>query len=58
MIINGPDLVKLRDLAAQTIDVVRQVPGAADTAVEQEADQAQLRIRVDRAVSWRATAST
>ena len=27
---------------------MRQVPGAADTAIEQEEDQAQLRLRIDR----------
>ncbi len=49
VIIGGPDLVKLRELGAQTLDILKQVPGAADTAFEQEADQAQLRIDLDRA---------
>jgi cobalt-zinc-cadmium resistance protein CzcA len=48
VIFTGPDLGTLRDLAAQALDVVRQVPGAADTAIEQDADQAQLRITLDR----------
>ena len=48
VIYSGPDLVHLRQLAAQTLEIVRQVPGAADAAIEQEADQAQLRIRIDR----------
>ena len=48
VIINGPDLPALRRLAAQTLEIVRQVRGAADTAIEQESDQAQLRILVDR----------
>jgi cobalt-zinc-cadmium resistance protein CzcA len=48
VIFRGPDLARLRSLAAQALDVVRAVPGAADTAIEQEEDQAQLRIRIDR----------
>jgi cobalt-zinc-cadmium resistance protein CzcA len=48
VIINGPDLNQLRGLANRTLETVRKVPGAADTAIEQEADQAQLRIRIDR----------
>ena len=48
VIFTGPDLGELRDLAAQALDVVRQIPGAADTAIEQDADQAQLRITLDR----------
>ena len=42
----------------QTLDVVRQVPGAADTGIEQEEDQAQLRIAVESRRAWRATGST
>ena len=48
VIITGPDLKQLRQLGNQTLDVLRQVPGAADTGIEQEEDQAQLRIRIDR----------
>ncbi len=48
VIISGPDLPTLRRLAAQTLEVVRQVPGAADTAIEQESDQAQLQLSIDR----------
>ncbi len=48
VIITGPDLAELRRLGADTLNVVRQVPGAADTGIEQEEDQAQLRIRIDR----------
>ncbi|WP_291983208.1 CusA/CzcA family heavy metal efflux RND transporter [Luteitalea sp.] len=48
VILSGPDLNELRDLAARSLAVVRQVPGAVDTAIEQEADQPQLRIGVDR----------
>ena len=49
VIISGPDLKRLRALADQTLAVLRQVPGAADTFLEQEAEQAQLRILIDRA---------
>jgi heavy metal efflux system protein len=49
VIISGPDLQVLRALARQTLDLLRTVAGAADTSIEQEADQAQLRILIDRA---------
>ena len=48
VIITGPDLTVLRRLATNALSVLRQVPGAADTGIEQEEDQAQLRIRLDR----------
>ena len=48
VIFSGPDLGELRRLAHQTLEVVRQTPGAADSALEQEEDQPQLRIAVNR----------
>src|SRR5262245_24060982 len=48
VIITGSDLKKLRELATQTLAMLQQVRGSADTAIEQEADQAQLRLRVKR----------
>src|SRR5215510_12165559 len=48
VIIVGNDLSELRRLAAKTLEVVRAVPGAADTAIEQESDQSQLRILINR----------
>jgi cobalt-zinc-cadmium resistance protein CzcA len=48
VILTGPDLKVLRATAQDVLEVIRKVPGAADTAIEQEADQAQLQIRVDR----------
>ena len=48
VIISGPDLRRLRTLADQTLTVLRQIPGAADTFLEQESEQAQLRIQIDR----------
>jgi cobalt-zinc-cadmium resistance protein CzcA len=48
VIISGPDLKRLRGFADQSLAVLRAVPGAADTFLEQEAEQAQLRIAIDR----------
>jgi len=48
VIISGPDLAELRRLATRTLEVIRQVRGSADSSIEQEADQAQLRIRIKR----------
>jgi len=48
LIISGPDLQVLRTLAQQSLDLMRQIRGAADTSIEQEADQAQVRININR----------
>ncbi len=48
VIIGGGDLQLLRSKAAQTLEIIKRVPGAADSAIEQEEDQAQLRIQVNR----------
>src|SRR5262249_47849960 len=48
VIISGQDRQRLRALATQALHVLLEVPGAADTSIEQEADQAQLRIAIDR----------
>ena len=48
VVLSGPDLETLRQLARQTFEVVRAMPGAADASIEQEADQAQLRIAINR----------
>lgn len=48
VILSGPDLNVLRRLAQETLQVVRTIPGAADSAVEQEAEQPQLTIQLDR----------
>jgi cobalt-zinc-cadmium resistance protein CzcA len=50
VIITGPNLSILRRMAGEVLDVVRSVPGAADMSIEQEADQAQLRMAIDRGV--------
>lgn len=49
----GPDLDRLRELAAEALDIVRQVPGAADSAIEQEDEQPQLTIQLNRAAMAR-----
>ena len=48
VIISGPDLRELRTLAERSLALLRTVPGAADTSIEQEAEQAQLRIAINR----------
>lgn len=48
VILTGSDLTTLRDLASQTLDSIRTVPGSADSAIEQEGDQAQVQILVKR----------
>jgi cobalt-zinc-cadmium resistance protein CzcA len=48
VIIRGPDLKTLRGEAVRILELIRQVPGAADSAIEQEADQSQLRLQIDR----------
>ena len=48
VIFSGPDLKTLRAYAIQGLGLLRGIPGAADTSIEQEADQPQLRIDVDR----------
>jgi cobalt-zinc-cadmium resistance protein CzcA len=48
VILSGPDLKKLRELAEQSLEALRGIPGAADTFLEQEAEQSQLRILINR----------
>ncbi|MDD8026105.1 MAG: CusA/CzcA family heavy metal efflux RND transporter [Acidobacteriota bacterium] len=48
VIFTGSDLTEMRRMAGQTLDIIRGIRGAADSAVEQDSDQAQLRIAVDR----------
>jgi heavy metal efflux system protein len=48
VIISGQDRGELGRLATQTLEIVRQIRGAADVSIEQEADQPQLRIRIKR----------
>jgi cobalt-zinc-cadmium resistance protein CzcA len=48
VIISGGDLQRLRSLAEQSLEVLRRIPGHADTFLEQEAEQSQLRLLIDR----------
>jgi heavy metal efflux system protein len=48
VVISGPDLARLRELAERSLALVRTIPGAADTAIEQEQAQTQLRIELNR----------
>ena len=49
----GPDLDRLRRLAGEALRIVRAIPGAADSAIEQEAQQPQLTIQLNRAAMAR-----
>jgi CzcA family heavy metal efflux pump len=44
----GPDLTRLRTLAAQTEDLMREVEGVADLSADQQIDIPQVRIRANR----------
>lgn len=48
VILRGRDLAVLRPLAERTLALIRQVPGAADTGIEQEPEQPQVRISISR----------
>lgn len=48
VIFSGPDLKTLRRLASRGLDVVSGVRGAADSSIEPEPDQPQVRIDLDR----------
>lgn len=48
IILRGPDLKVLRRLAVEGRELVETIPGAADTAIEQEADQGQLKLGLRR----------
>lgn len=49
VILSGPDLDVLRRHAKETLALVKSIPGAADSAIEQEEEQPQLTIRLERA---------
>jgi cobalt-zinc-cadmium resistance protein CzcA len=48
VVFSGPDLKTLREIARRALEVIHDIPGAADTSIEQESDQAQVRVRIDR----------
>src|SRR5258706_7758230 len=43
VILTGPELPVLRQLGAQTLHVLKDLPGAAATGIQPEGDQAQVR---------------
>ncbi|MBY0369876.1 CusA/CzcA family heavy metal efflux RND transporter [bacterium] len=49
ILINGQDLKAMRKKGQELLAQIRQVPGATETGIEQEADQAQLVVAIDRA---------
>jgi cobalt-zinc-cadmium resistance protein CzcA len=50
---SGPDSEVLLRLARQTVELLRQIPGAVDVNIEQEGPQPQLVIQPDRALCAR-----
>ncbi len=48
VLINGEDLKFMRKEADSILTVIRKIPGASESGIEQEGDQAQLTIRIDR----------
>jgi len=48
VIVSGPDLQTLRQYALQEERLLREIRGAADVSIEQEADQPQLRVDANR----------
>ncbi|PJZ31245.1 efflux RND transporter permease subunit [Leptospira kmetyi] len=48
ILINGEDLNSLRNLGKEILSIVSEIPGATESGIEQEGDQAQLTIEVDR----------
>lgn len=48
ILINGEDTIVMRGIAKEVLEIVRDVRGASEAAIEQEPDQAQLVVNVDR----------
>lgn len=46
--INGHDLNELRNIAKQILEIVKNIRGASEAAIEQEGQQTQLVIQIDR----------
>ncbi|HYM20475.1 MAG TPA: CusA/CzcA family heavy metal efflux RND transporter [Candidatus Kapabacteria bacterium] len=53
VLINGNDLTKLRAYADTVLGVIRSVKGATDYGIEEEGDQAQLYIKINRSAAAR-----
>ncbi len=48
ILVNGPDLTRLRDIANQILAVIKPIRGASESGLEQEGPQSQLVIDLDR----------
>ncbi|MBS1877175.1 MAG: efflux RND transporter permease subunit [Acidobacteria bacterium] len=48
VILTGRDMPELRKLGLATLDVLKDIPGAADTSIEQESEQPQLKVEIRR----------
>ncbi|EPG73620.1 heavy metal efflux pump, CzcA family [Leptospira fainei serovar Hurstbridge str. BUT 6] len=53
ILVNGEDLGLLRNHAKKILEIVRDIPGATESGFEQESDQAQLTVTIDRKKSAR-----
>jgi heavy metal efflux system protein len=53
ILINGDNLQLMREKADTILSIIRTIPGATEFGIEQEADQAQLAIQVDRTAAAR-----
>ncbi len=53
ILINGSDLNFMRQKADSILDIIRTVPGASESSIEQEGNQAQLSIDIDRTAAAR-----
>lgn len=48
ILINGSDLKYMRAVADTVLSVIKTIPGASESGIEQEGDQAQLAVEIDR----------
>ncbi len=48
VLINGKDLTKLRSYSDTVLNIIHNTPGASEYGIEEEGDQAQLLIRINR----------
>ncbi len=53
ILINGNDLSVMRAKADSILAVIKRIPGASEYGIEQEGDQAQLKVEINRAAAAR-----
>lgn len=53
VLVNGDSLKQLRNYADTIYHIIRQIPGASEAGIEEEGDQAQLKIEMNRAAAAR-----